>query len=219
MSQIRILLVALLISVLLLLCGCDNSKTFIESNMNSPSFDTTEVTSVHTNIIEKKSNDKSGDDVSMNTTYTIFPKEAENALYEYLKCDSIDTLSDSLFPSSVAGEMKNGNIIQGNYFFAGFPSSKYEDAEISECTQITKQKAENLAAFWSLGASLQGISADFSAEEGYEVVVSATYTLEDSIENMKFRVTNRLDILKIINDRWIIVPSSDMETHNMEIIE
>lgn len=222
MLRIRILLFSLFISVLL--CGCDNSNNSIESNMDRSSSDTTEATSVHTNIIEEKPNDRSGDDISMNTTNTILPKEAENALYEYLKCDSIDALSDSILPSSVAEEMKNGNMIQGNYFFAGFPYGTYEDLKISECTQLTKEEADRIATFWAMGVSVQGVSADFTAEEGYNVIVSANYTLsneteeDDELSAMKIRMTNRLFILNIINDRWIIVPSSDMDVIRMEVI-
>lgn len=154
----------------------------------------------------------------MNNTKAVLPEEAKNALLVYLKCDSIETLSDSILPSSVADEMKNGTLQQGNYFFAGFPFGRYTDEEISECTRMPKQRAENLAAFWAKGVSMQGVLVDFTAEEGYDVVASAIYEL-NNVETIKIRVTRRLNILKIIDDHWIIIPTVDMETDKTERIQ
>ncbi len=203
------------ISIILLLCGCGKPNSHIESDMNNVSSDITIDTSV-SDTTETFSDDLSGYDADANT---VLPEEAEHALHEYLKCDSTASLANSLYPSSVAEEMKNGNVPLGNYFFAGFPCSAYEDVEILECTRRLQDEVRNLAAFWAMGASLLGVSADFSAEDGYDVVVSAICTVDGEVETMMLRVTNRLTILKITNDRWIIVPSSDVETYNVEIIE
>lgn len=218
MNKMKIVLLTLLVSIILLLCGCDNSKHHSGANMNTASSDTTDSTSA-LGTTETLPTDLSGDDIDMNSSNIMLPKEAENAILDYLKCDSIDSLSDSVYPSSVAEEMKKGNLLQGNYFFAGFPCGAYENEEISECTRLTPDIAQYLAAFWAMGASLQGVPADFSAEDGYDVVVSATFTLDGEMEEMTLRVTRRLTTLKIIDDRWIIIPPSDTEAYNMEIIE
>lgn len=217
MIKVRTVLFALSVSIVLLLCGCDDSKSFVESDMNSVCVGTTTVTSVSETTI-KSSNDLPEDDIDNNTN-TSLPKEAENALFEYLKCDSFDSLADSIYPSSVSEEMKNSNVQLGNYFFGGFPFGTHEDIEILECTRRSLSEVQNLAAFWAMGASLQGVTADFSAEDGYDVIVAATLMVEGEMEDLTLRVTEKLTILKIIDDRWIVVPSSDTETYNVEVIE
>lgn len=218
MPRIKKLLSVLCISVLL--CGCGSSNSDTESNANSSAPDTTEASTVQENTtIPESPTEEITDNTFVNTSDSALPEEAEKALLDYLKCDSYEALADSIYPSSIAEEMKNDNLVQGNYFFALYPSDSYEDLEISECIRRTKEEAENLAAFWAMGVSLQGVSADFSAEEGCDVVASATYTIYGEMETMKIRFTNRLTILKIINDRWIIIPSSDMETNSWDLIE
>lgn len=217
MRRVKILFFAIPISALL--CGCSGSD-FSEVNQSNNSIPvSSESIYLYTDTGEEQTDILEGNDIDMDNTKVVLPEEAENALLEYLKCDSIETLSDSILPSSVADEMKNGTLQQGNYFFAGFPCGSYNDEEISECTRMPKQQAENLAAFWAGGVSIQGVSVDFTAEEGYDVVASATYEFKDNVETIKIRVTKRLNILKIIDDRWIIIPTADMETNKMEIIQ
>lgn len=203
---------------ILLFCGCDHSNTRSGNDGNSASFAATAISSV-SDPAETYPDDPSGAHPDQNRPDSVLPKEAEHALFAYLKCDSADALLDSIYPSSVAKEMKNGSIQTGNYFFGGFPCDTYEDAEILECTRRSQNEVQNLAAFWAMGASLQGVSADFTAEEGYDVVVKATFTIDGEIESMTLRVTNKLTMLKIIDDRWIIVPSADTETYEIEVLE
>ena len=155
----------------------------------------------------------------MDHTQTVLSKDAEIALLEYLKCDSVETLSDSILPSSVADEMKKGKLQQANYYFAGFPCGAYADVKISECSLMPLKLAKRYAEFLAEGVSIQGVPAYFTAEKGYNVVVSATYQIEYETETIKFRATNRVLILKIVDDRWIIMTTADSGTNKMERIQ
>lgn len=152
----------------------------------------------------------------MDIAKTIMPEEAKEALLAYMKSDSFDSLADSILPTSVAEEVKNGKLIVGDYAF-GFQGCSRSDEKILECSRIPKDQAERLGAFWSAGLSMQGFSADFTAEDGYDVIVSAICAIvDDIVGEQRFKFTNRLEILKIKGDRWIVVPSSDMETLKIE---
>jgi len=152
-------------------------------------------------------------------TLTALPKDAEIALLEYLKCDSVETLSDCILPSSVADEMKQGKLQQANYYFAGFPCAAYTDVKISECSLMPLKLAKHYAEFLAESVSMQGVPADFTAEKGYDVVISATYQFEYETETIKFRVTNRVLVVKIVDDRWIVMTTADSETNKMERIQ
>lgn len=158
--------------------------------------------------------------LDMDIAKSILPDEAKEVLVAYLKSDSFDLLADSILPTSVAEEAKNGKPLVENYSF-GFQPCSREDEKILECSRIPKDQAERLGAFWATGLSMQGFTADFTAEDGYDVIVSAICSLKDEdedIEVQRFRFTNRLEILKIKDDRWIVVPSSDMEAIKIEPI-
>ncbi len=151
-------------------------------------------------------------------TQTTLPKDAEIALLEYLKCDSIETLSDCILPTSVADEMKQGKLQQANYYFAGFPYDAYTDVKISGCSLMSLKLVKHYAEFLAESVSMQGVPADFTAEKGYDVIVSATYQFEHEAETIKFRATNRVFVMKIVDDRWIIMTAADPETNKMERI-
>lgn len=203
----------------------DNSNYFVVTSLENGSV----TMNIPSNIIDKineffytdnnenVSDNFTGDDTDMVIKKATLPKEAEIALLEHLKCDSIDALADSVLPSSVAGEMKNGKLEQANYFFAGFPFNSYTDEEILECTLMPKEQAANVAEFLAKAVSLQGVPANFKAEEGFDVVVSATFQM-DTEDGIKLRATKRIIILKIIDDRWIVFPTADLETGKLEII-
>ena len=161
-----------------------------------------------------------GKATSSNTSAAVLPEEANDALLAYLRSDSYDSLVDSILPASAAEEAKHGKILIGNYFF-GFETIACEDAKISECSRLPEDQTQKLAAFWATGFSVKGLSADFTAEEGYDTVVSAVCSVPSDgadTETIRYRFTRRLELLKIKNDRWIVVPSSDTTTNNMEPI-
>ena len=69
---------------------------------------------------------------------------------------------------------------------------------------------------------MKGVSVDFTADEGYDTVVSAVCSLPSEgaePEMLRYRFTRRLELLKISNDRWIVVPSSDEAANSMEPIQ
>ena len=138
------------------------------------------------------------------------PEEVKNALFAYLNSDSYDALADSILPTAVAEQAKNGKGIAGNYYF-GIGPCTCENVNISQCSRMTKDRAERLAAFWATGFSMQGFDADFTAEDGYDVVVSADALsvfndTDTEIPSLSF--TRWLSILKIEGDRWIVVPAA-----------
>ena len=146
------------------------------------------------------------------------PEEVKNALFAYLNSDSYDALADSILPTAVAEQAKNGKGIAGNYYF-GIGPCTCENVNISQCSRMTKDRAERLAAFWATGFSLQGFDADFTAEDGYDVVVSADALsvfndTDTEIPSLSF--TRWLSILKIEGDRWIVVPAADSPTDETE---
>lgn len=149
------------------------------------------------------------------------PEEVKNALFAYLNSDSYDALADSILPTAVAEQAKNGKGIAGNYYF-GIGPCTCENVNISQCSRMTKDRAERLAAFWATGFSLQGFDADFTAEDGYDVVVSADALsvfndTDTEIPSLSF--TRWLSILKIEGDRWIVVPAADSPTDETEQAE
>ena len=157
---------------------------------------------------------------SSNTAGAVLPEEANDALIAYLRSDSYDSLVDSILPTSAAEEAKHGKILIGNYFF-GFETIACEDAKILECSRLPEDQTQKLAAFWATGFSVKGLSADFTAEDGYDTVVTAVCSVPSDgadTETIRYRFTRRLELLKIKNDRWIVVPSSDTTTNNMEPI-
>lgn len=159
---------------------------------------------------------------SMDITESILPEDAKDALLAYINSDSYESLADSILPTAAAQEAKNGKAIVGNYYFWGFGPCSCENVTISECSRMPKDRAERLGIFWSAGFSMQGFSCDFTAEDSYETVVSADCV---SVYNDKdtqipgFRCTQRLAVLKIKDDRWIVVPYSDETTNKMEPIQ
>lgn len=159
---------------------------------------------------------------SRTDTETELPEEAKNAVLAYIKSDSYESLADSILPTSAAQEAKNGKTIVGNYYFGLGPGSTCEDIQILECSRLSKDQAERTGSFWSTGFSMQGFSSEFTAEDGYEAVVSAVCSVESedpSAGMLSFKVTARLDVLKIKDDRWIVVPTADETTNTMEPIE
>ena len=149
------------------------------------------------------------------------PEEVKNALFAYLNSDSYDALAESILPTAVAEQAKNGKGIAGNYYF-GIGPCICENVNISQCSRMTKDRAERLAAFWATGFSLQGFDADFTAEDGYDVVVSADALsvfndTDTEIPSLSF--TRWLSILKIEGDRWIVVPAADSPTDETEQAE
>ena len=149
------------------------------------------------------------------------PEEVKNALFAYLNSDSYDALADSILPTAVAEQAKNGKGIAGNYYF-GIGPCTCENVNISQCSRMTKDRAERLAAFWATGFSMQGFDADFTAEDGYDVVVSADALsvfndTDTEIPSLSF--TRWLSILKIEGDRWIVVPAADSPTDETEQAE
>lgn len=159
---------------------------------------------------------------NMEITKTTLPEEAKDAVFAYMKSDSYEALADSILPTSAAEEAKNGKTIVGYYYFGLGPGSSCEDMKFLECSRLSKDKAERLGSFWSTGFNMQGFSTEFTAEDGYEIVVSAVCSVESedkNAEKLSFKVTAGLDVLKIKGDRWIIVPSADEKTNTMEPIE
>ena len=149
------------------------------------------------------------------------PEEVKNALFAYLNSDSYDALADSILPTAVAEQTKNGKGIAGNYYFGVGPCT-CENVNISQCSRMTKDRAERLAAFWATGFTMQGFDADFTAEDGYDVVVSADALsvvngTDTEIPSLSF--TRWLSILKIKGDRWIVVPAADSPTDETEQAE
>ena len=149
------------------------------------------------------------------------PEEVKNALFAYLNSDSYDALADSILPTAVAEQAKNGKGIAGNYYF-GIGPCTCENVNISQCSRMTKDRAERLAAFWATGFSMQGFDADFTAEDGYDVVVSADALsvfndTDTEIPSLSF--TRWLSILKIESDRWIVVPAAGSPTDETEQAE
>ena len=149
------------------------------------------------------------------------PEEVKNALFAYLNSDSYDALADSILPTAVAEQAKNGKGIAGNYYF-GIGPCTCENVNISQCSRMTKDRAERLAAFWATGFSMQGFDADFTAEDGYDVVVSADALsvfndTDTEIPSLSF--TRWLSIIKIEGDRWIVVPAAGSPTDETEQTE
>ena len=149
------------------------------------------------------------------------PKEAKEALLAYLSCDTYEKLADSILPTSAAEEAKNGKPIIGNYYFGFGPTNaeNVSDIKILECTRLPADQAERLGAFWSAGVNIQGFEADFTGEDGYDTVLSAVVSIDSDHEGAeipKVRFTARLEVLKVKDDRWIVIPSSDTETNGME---
>ena len=144
------------------------------------------------------------------------PQEAADVLLAYLHCDSYESLADCILPSAAAAEAKSGKPIVGDYSFS-FLSAAHRDETILECSRLPRDQAERLGDFWSAGFSLQGFSTDFTAEDGYDVLVSAICSLEDEAEEeTQIKVTRRLELLKIKHDRWIVVPSADTDSAAFE---
>ena len=149
------------------------------------------------------------------------PEEVKNALFAYLNSDSYDALADSILPTAVAEQAKNGKGIAGNYYF-GIGPCICENVNISQCSRMTKDRAERLAAFWATGFSMQGFDADFTAEDGYDVVVSAdalSVFNDTGTEIPSLSFTRWLSILKIEGDRWIVVPAAGSPTDETEQTE
>ena len=151
------------------------------------------------------------------------PEEAHQALLAYLNSDSYEELADSILPTAAAQEAKNGKNIVGYYYFGYGPTGCEEvtDINISECSRLPKDRAEFLGSFWSAGFAMQGFTSEFEAEDGYEVVVSAVCTIksDEDIDIPGSEITSRLEILKIKDDRWIVVPSTDTQTQFLEQTE
>ena len=193
---------------LVLLCASSCADGSCDSDDRTSSAGTTEQTAAAAK--------ESGTD-----TETELPEEAKNAVLAYVKSDSYESLVDSILPTSAAEKVKNGKITIGNYFF-GFETFPCEDAKILECTKMPEDRAQRLAAFWATGFSMKGVSVDFTADEGYDTVVSAVCSLPSEgaePEMLRYRFTRRLELLKISNDRWIVVPSSDEAANSMEPIQ
>lgn len=152
---------------------------------------------------------------------TELPKEAKDAFLAYLRSDSYEAMFDSILPAAAAEEAKSGKAVIGDYSF-GFLSASYEDEQILECSRLPKDQAQRIGAFWSAGFSMQGITANFTAEDGYDVTASAVCVIKDDefgeTEEQRLKITRRLTLLKIKNDRWIVIPSSDSDTNSYEPI-
>ena len=158
---------------------------------------------------------------SSSSAEVTLPEEVKNALFAYLNSDSYDALADSILPTAVAEQAKNGKGIAGNYYF-GIGPCTCENVNISQCSRMTKDRAERLAAFWATGFSMQGFDADFTAEDGYDVVVSADALsvfndTDTEIPSLSF--TRWLSIIKIEGDRWIVVPAAGSPTDETEQTE
>ena len=159
--------------------------------------------------------------VTSSSAEVTLPEEVKNALFAYLNSDSYDALADSILPTAVAEQAKNGKGIAGNYYF-GIGPCTCENVNISQCSRMTKDRAERLAAFWATGFSMQGFDADFTAVDGYDVVVSADALsvfndTDTEIQSLSF--TRWLSILKIEGDRWIVVPAAGSPTDETEQAE
>ena len=159
--------------------------------------------------------------VTSSSAEVTLPEEVKNALFAYLNSDSYDALADSILPTAVAEQAKNGKGIAGNYYF-GIGPCTCENVNISQCSRMTKDRAERLAAFWATGFSMQGFDADFTAEDGYDVVVSADALsvfndTDTEIPSLSF--TRWLSIIKIEGDRWIVVPAAGSPTDETEQTE
>ena len=102
-----------------------------------------------------------------------------------------------------------------NYFFGGCPFTEHTDTEITECTRIPESQAEKLSSFLVLSCAAMGVDADFSADDGYDIVIKSICTLEE----YKFLVQERYMVLHIADDEWILLNSSDENTNTLEMIQ
>ncbi len=149
----------------------------------------------------------------MENINSVLPEEAKETLSAYINSKSSDSLLDCILPTSVATEVKTGKSLLGDYSF-GFMGATCEDEKVLECFAMPQEQYERIGAFWATGLSIQGLSADFTVCEGYDVMASAVCSIEDN----RFKITKRLAVLNVKNDRWIIIPSSDMESTKIEPI-
>ncbi len=205
----KLLLPLILCSCLLSGCGRDHladldPPSVIKSPRNAPCAPANDNTEEVSNIMNTK---------------TGLPEEAETVLMNYLKCDSMDSLADCILPSSVADKMKDGTLQQANYFFAGFPCANFSDEKFSDLEPMSEQVAQNLGSFLAGSVSIQGVDADFTADEGYYILASAVYELDDGISSVKLRSTKVLALLKISGDRWVVMPTAADERNSMDIIQ
>ena len=66
-----------------------------------------------------------------------------------------------------------------------------------------------------LSCAAMGVDADFSADDGYDIVIKSICTLEE----YKFLVQERYMVLHIADDEWILLNSSDENTNTLEMIQ
>ncbi|MDD6824970.1 MAG: hypothetical protein PUE12_02445 [Oscillospiraceae bacterium] len=232
MRKVLILLFCFIVTVSFTGCSFNNSKSEDEiinteapESINSESevILETEIINTHEEIENQVTESKirETEDIietmETNNLNSILPIEANEVLSAYINCKSSDSLLDCILPTAVANEVRTGKSLLGNYSF-GFLGATCEDAKVLECTTMSQEQAESIGAFWATGLSMQGLSADFTVCEGFDVVVSAVCLIEDDIDEYKFKITRRLTVLNVENDRWIIFPSSDMESTQMEPI-
>lgn len=147
------------------------------------------------------------------------PADAERALWEYMRCDSMEKLADYILPSAAAEEMKSGKLTQGNYFFSGFPCADYTDGVIQSCEKMTKQEVNRMAAFLTASIAMQGSSAEIDADAGYYAVAAATYAVAGEMETVKIRVTRKVMLLHVPDDRWIFMPTAEDDSNRTEYLD
>ena len=216
----RTIYVSVLVLILLSVGSCGNVSDRSDNNTSAAETAEQITTTVQESergtetMIEEAMNDSSIDGAEL-------PEEAKEVLLAYVNCDSDEALAECIFPTYASEEVKNGKPIVGKHYFGFGPPCKCEDVTILECSKMPKDQAERLAAFLSAGFSMQGFTADFTSEEGYDIVVSAVSSVEfdDGLtDKVSFKITNRLGVLKIKDDRWIVAPYYDDEINTMEPI-
>lgn len=143
-----------------------------------------------------------------NNLSSLLPIEANKVLSAYINCKSPDSLLDCILPTAVANQARTENPLLGDFSF-GFLGATCEDEKVLECTTIPREQAENIGEFWALALSMQGFLTDFTVCEGFDVVASAVFTIEDDFQKIKVKVTRRLFVLNVENDRWIIYSAVD----------
>lgn len=154
------------------------------------------------------------EDIVISYSAEKLPDDAEKAVIRYIQSSDYDELFGSVFPMSIHDEIISKSPA-ANYFFGGAPFSEHSDVEITECSHMSKTQSKKIGEFLSLACQMMNVNADFTADDGYDTVITAVCTIEE----YKLRVTSRVSVLHIDGEDWIVFPSSDMQTNNMEFIE
>lgn len=221
MRKVLLFLFCFIVTVSFTGCNYNNS----ESEDDFINTETTENININNEIESQTTDSKiSETEEAIETTEkddlnSVLPIGAKEAVSAYINCKSYDALLDIILPTAAANESRAGNPLVGDYSF-GFMGATCEDEQVLECSAMSQEQAAKIGAFWATGLSLQGISADFTVCEGFDVLVSAVCSIEDEfdIEEHKIKVTRRLAVLNVENDRWIIIPSADEESTKWEFV-